>query len=133
GEVNKGTAPFGKFAMEITARIVLQGDAQAVLRFGKLELRMGGLGDTNRYEIDFDCTCRSEDENESDFGRIYDVITDDKDKPIAPNKRVELKSPSMAPAKQKTSTRKKMKQVPSLDDNRKTPEVYCTGGNCSAC
>jgi hypothetical protein len=105
------TRRFGKFALEITARILLQPGEQAFFFNGNVPVIpssslpgpvvKGGL----RYDIVFDCSCQaSDDEQVSDFSHVYDVITN-----ISPEERIRL--------------------VPEEKISAFNPEVYCMGGN----
>lgn len=132
GEVKTklGTRPqkkrFGRFSMEITARILIQPDEIAVFKNGTrtYEIREN---DNYRYEILFDCTCRSADELTSDFGLVYCVIRNQDGQVIDPEERISMHSPVTG-----TNTKEDLddlKNTPSRTGIRCTPEAYCQGGN----
>lgn len=117
---------FGRFSLEITARIVLAPKDVAV--FSNEQIPFTIRGDDNfRYEIVFDCTCRSVYENTSDFHHIYDVVTNKDDNPIDPGERVKLESrvPALLTEEQANAATTEGESVSIV----RTPEVYCTGGN----
>lgn len=124
---------FGRFATEITARICLDESNVAVLQNGEgREPMIIAGGDTPRWEIVFDCTCRSADEHTSDFGNVYAVITKQDDHPIDDKDIVAFDPLEPDPLLQtQRSEAQPHQQQPS--EERKTPEVYCSGGNCTSC
>lgn len=116
---------FGRFAFEITARIRVAADDLVILRNGANTHLIPG-GDPHRYEIVFDCTCRSDQEQTSDFNLIYEVIRKHTGGKFEEKDMVRLEPPRVAFLTQEEidELRKKGPFKP-----RCTPEVYCQGGN----
>ena len=106
-----GTLPpkhFGKFAVELTARVYLPpvATSSASCR-GNVDLfpPIGGTENGFKYDVVFDCSCRlNDDATTSDFDLIYGAI-----RVSDPSKKVDMK--------------------PDDDVERVSPEVYCMGGN----
>lgn len=117
---------FGRFATEITARIVLVDGNRAVLKNGESELAITS-GDPYRWEILFDCTCRHAKELESDFSLIYEVVKDRGPAEIPREQKVSLDPREVDPKTEAESSDSTQTRKPT--DDRKTPEVYCFGGN----
>ncbi|MEK6406882.1 MAG: hypothetical protein AABN34_07960 [Acidobacteriota bacterium] len=104
---------FGRFSTEITARISLDKLQLAHFTNGaeKIYTIPNPKRPDYRYEIVFDCTCRSADEEESDLGLIYvNGIVLEKDG---------------------TGIKEQVKLEPFGEprEERLTPEVYCFGLN----
>jgi hypothetical protein len=125
-DLSKPATRFGRFATEITARIVLASDDQAVLRNGDSELRILGSDTTYRWEIVFDCTCRDAKELVSDFSLIYDVVKEKGGSEI--RDKISLDPPETDP-KIEAELSDSTTQTSIPTDDHKTPEVYCFGGN----
>lgn len=99
---------FGRFAVETTARIVKNAGESIVLFQGTNFYAFETSADV-RFEIVFDCTCRSKHEKTSDFPHVYDVITDNEGNGILITDQFDLEED---PVLHKVIT----------------PEVYCTSG-----
>lgn len=123
---------FGRFATEITARLLVNGTNVAILQNGPTgtPLYIPG-GDRFRWEIVFDCTCRSSNEEASDFSTVYKVISEQNNHPIL-DKIDFVPFEERRPPREGESTDLEAHQS-AIDVERKTPEVYCIGGNCSVC
>jgi len=102
---------FGRFAIEITARVQLASGTKAIFRKGTddppiftIESGTAGPEDVDRYEIVFDCQCRNR-ENDSDLDLIYThrLVTN-------VNEPKQISLPADRPVL------------------RFSPEVYCMGG-----
>ena len=118
--VSKPNKLFGRFAMEITARVTLTTGQTAVFRKGSdpavFTIAAGHAADDeiDRYEIVFDCQCRSREESEvSDLNLIYRyrLVTN-----VEPTDEVSLE-PDRSPSDIVADS------IPILN-----PEVYCVGG-----
>jgi len=106
--------PFGRLATEVTARVFMEDNETAVLRNGAgyvLNIPENP-GERHRYEIVFDCTCRSTDETTSDFNLIYndEIVVQQDGTHVPPEQQVFF--------------------VPEERHELRTlnPEVYCHGG-----
>lgn len=103
----------GRYATEVAARIDLSAAEIAIFKKGADEIfRTTASG--QRYEIVFDCACRSDDPEASDFDLVYDLISG-----------VELSD--------QLDILPDIKLIQQADGRtlriRRNPEVYCTGGN----
>lgn len=116
---------FGKFAVEITARVSLAAEAYGT----KVEFRIGGQSifcftkeEKKRYDIIYDCSCHHyADDLESDYGLIYRGIN------VPPEYRVmvEVDDPYRVQYTHKDGDSDRNVFIAS------SPEVYCVGGNHS--
>lgn len=105
----KPPRPFGRFALEITAKVYLEPGSSAIFLNGTTPLVPPvSASDNFQYDIIYDCHCNvGDDERLSDFGKVYPyVITN-----IKEDDQISLEP---EPAKAKS---------PDY-----SPEVYCTGG-----
>jgi hypothetical protein len=118
---------FGRFALEITARIYLEGDETANFFNGGLLPVItaraappeGSEDDDIVYDIVFDCRCLT-NEDISDFGHIYDVFT----LPRGTN-RVNMKADVLSAPDARTG---QPHGETAGKDLAASPETYCTGG-----
>jgi len=123
---------FGRFGLEISARIDLGATDVAVLKNGTKEFEIKG-NDSFRYEIHFDCSCRRLDETKSDFEDIYikKVILDKTTgEPVHPAKQVKMEASETSPlTKDEIKSLTGKSAATALSAITCTPEVYCTAGN----
>src|ERR1041384_151721 len=111
---------FGRFAMEITARVELNVGGTAEFKHGESSIFTVSKGDVNRYEIIYDARCRN-NEDDSDFGLIYKVITN-----IGQPEQGSLPPDTTTLAEAEAATA----QPSELTDElfAASPEVYCVAG-----
>lgn len=109
---------YGRFAVEITARVVLESGSYATC-IGNVPLFPAIRAEDNfKYDIIYDCDCLlNDDSGVSDFPLIYHAIKEWD--PTVPLRRVCME-PEDPPSP----------EADALDDNKAaSPEVYCQGGN----
>lgn len=116
---------FGRFGLELTARVYLTGDDTAAFFNGELlpifTATAKKIGQPDLvYDIVYDCRCLT-DEDVSDFKNIYHVI----DLPGA-TRRVNMVADRILPLSASVSRKRVAKSA--RKDLAASPETYCTGG-----
>ena len=129
GSIGQSDEPFGRFALEIMARIYLDDstDSAVFTTDGRdTPIFTAYPNDDFVYDIIYDCSCRL-NEDIGDFEHVYDAITLPQGiAHIAMRPDPPLDSSTDASAKAQVDVEA---GLPAKRDLAASPEVYCTGGN----